>query len=102
MAKQNGTEDLAVKTTFVPGTIEHNEAVYELIRTCTSLSNNAAFVVNAGYAQAAILGETKVYKTDDENFTIFNVFLKDSLTKKKDWRISTQRPISAKKLAICE
>ena len=96
MAGQIGAEDIAVKTTFVPGKIEHNEAVYELIRTCNSLSNNAAFIINAGYAMAAILGETKVYKTEDGDLAVFNVFLKDSLTKKKEWKISTERPISLK------
>ena len=96
MAGQVGAEDIAVKTTFVPGKIEHKEAVYELIRTCNSLSNNAAFIINAGYAMAAILGETKAYKTEEGNFAVFNVFLKDSLTKKKEWKITTERPVSLK------
>ena len=50
------------------------------------MSNNAAFIINAGYSMAAIIGETKVYKVKDGNTTVFNVYLKDNLTKKKEWR----------------
>ena len=95
MAAQTKAGDLIVKTTYMPGKIEHNECVHELIRTCNSLgsNNNGTFIINAGYGMAAILGETKIFKIEDGDLAIFNVFLKDSLAK-KDWKISTDRPIS--------
>ena len=95
MAAQTKAGDLIVKTTYMPGKIEHNECVQELIRNCNSLgsNNNGTFIINAGYGMAVILGETKIFKIEDGNLAIFNVFLKDSLAK-KDWKISTDRPMS--------
>ena len=95
MAAQTKAGDLIVKTTYMPGKIEHNECVQELIRNCNSLgsNNNGTFIINAGYGMAVILGETKIFKIEDGNLAIFNVFLKDSQAK-KDWKISTDRPIS--------
>ena len=95
MAAQTKAGDLIVKTTYMPGRIEHNECVQELIRNCNSLgaNNNGTFIINAGYGMAVVLGETKIFKNENGNMAVFNVFLKDSLAK-KDWRISTDRPVS--------
>ena len=96
MAGVNGAEDNNVRTTFVPGVIEHDEAAKETIRSIESLSQNVAYVVNIGYNQAVILGDTKVFRVDKVDYGIFNVFLKNEQTRKKDWRINIQRPISAR------
>ena len=95
MAAQTKAGDLIVKTTYMAGKIEHTECVQELIRNCNSLgaNNNGTFIINQGYGMAVVLGETKIFKNEEGNLAIFNVFLKDSLTK-KDWKISNDRPIS--------
>ena len=98
MAAQTKAGDLIVKTTYMAGKIEHTECVQELIRNCNSLgvNNNGTFIINSGYGMSVILGETKIFKKEVGNDAIFNVFLKDSLTK-KDWKTSNDRPISGVK-----
>ena len=95
MAAQTKAGDLIVKTTYMAGKIEHTECVQELIRNCNSLgvNNNGTFIINQGYGMAVVLGETKIFKNEEGNLTTFNVFLKDSQTK-KDWKTSNDRPIS--------
>ena len=96
MASADGTEDNNARTIYVPGTIEHEEAAKEMIRAVESLSQTTAFIVNNGYNQAVILGDTKVRRVNKDKYAFFNVSLRNEQTRRKGWRFNTQRPISAK------
>ena len=100
MASVDGTEDNNARTVYVPGTVEHEEAAKELIRSVESLSQTTAFIINNGYNQAVILGDTKVRRVNKDKYAFFNVSLRNEQTRRKGWRFNTQRPISAKKTGV--